>query len=269
MVEVSSLFSNFFVHVCIGHPCPGFGSGEAAVVSLRRGQGLPRARHSWFQPAPTWSLCRTKLSPSVKLFVPLSTNSKLRKGQNTRERKGKEAWDRAVKTPRSEKKEGEEVSQMLDQRFPWSLRETTMEQVFPCKPWRSLWWTRYSPCNPWNTPCQSRWVFPDRNCGWWRAHSGAGLPSMTAAHGKDSHWSREKCEGEGVAERNSYELTTSPSPLCCSECGGGCGWVGSEGVMWSLRCAGLFCLFFTVQLYSNLQWIKLNFPKPSLFYQGW
>jgi len=56
-----------------------------------------------------------------------------------------------------------------------------------------------------------RWsIFPDSICSLWKAHAGAD----------------EKCEKEGVAERNHYVLTIlSPSPPCAA-------WLGGVGV-WS------------------------------------
>lgn len=56
-------------------------------------------------------------------------------------------------------------------------------------------------CSLWRTPQWSRWVFPE----------GA------KAHGEANAEARERCEKEGAAERNGYELTPaphSPSPLC-------------------------------------------------------
>ena len=54
-----------------------------------------------------------------------------------------------LQTPRSVKKEGEEVLQALEQRFlcsPWRL---TVEQI--------------STCSPWRTPHRSRWM-PKGRC---------------------------------------------------------------------------------------------------------
>ena len=43
----------------------------AGVASVRRGQGLPCAGHSWFQPARHRTHRRPKLSNSAKLVAPL------------------------------------------------------------------------------------------------------------------------------------------------------------------------------------------------------
>lgn len=80
-------------------------------------------------------------------------------GSCVRQRK-KKMWVKKLQTPRSVKKEGEEVFQVPEQRFPCSL-------------WRRLWWCRLSPavygrskwgrhsadyphCSPWRRTCGSR-----------------------------------------------------------------------------------------------------------------
>jgi len=48
-----------------------------------------------------------------------------------------------------------------------------------------------------------------RNHGLWRTHTGAGLSWRAAACGKDLHWSREKCEEEGVTDMKCYKPTAT------------------------------------------------------------
>ena len=68
-----------------------------------------------------------------------------------------------LQTPRSVKKDGKEVLQVPEQRFP-------------CSPWCRPWWDRLCPCNPrrstveqrstcslGRTPRQSRWM-PEGGC---------------------------------------------------------------------------------------------------------
>jgi len=45
------------------------------------------------------------------------------------------------------------------------------EQRFPCNPC----WSRYPYCSLWRTPCWSRWICPEGNCGLWRHHTGPGF----------------------------------------------------------------------------------------------
>lgn len=93
----------------------------------------------------------------------------------------------------------------------------------------------------------------------WKTSIGAGFSSRTAAYWEDLHWSKEKCEEEGVSERSSYGLTTfssiahSPAPL--EGAGGGRG-VGNEGVKLNLEkkmrgVLSILSFFLTIQTYFN------------------
>lgn len=67
------------------------------------------------------------------------------------------------------------------------------------------------PWNPWKSPWWSSWVFPDRICGPWKAHAGAGSSWRAATHGKDPLCNRHPhCSSwtthVWMAERNCYGL---------------------------------------------------------------
>ena len=59
-----------------------------------------------------------------------------------------------LQTPRSVKKEGEEVLQAPEKRFPCSPWRSTVEQI--------------STCSLWRTPHQSRWMHPKVAVTPWR-----------------------------------------------------------------------------------------------------
>ena len=90
-----------------------------------------------------WTHCRTQLSPSAKLVVPLGNVFK--KGQDAaqwREEREKEVWQTSLQTPRSVKKEGMKVLKAPEQRFL-------------CSPWWRPWWSRLCPAAH-GEPRQSR-----------------------------------------------------------------------------------------------------------------
>ena len=91
----------------------------------------------------------------------------------------REEWDNVkettLQTPRSMKKEGEEVLKMPEQR------------VFPCNSWWRPWWGKLSPCSPWRSTVEqmstcSLWKGPHARTGGcpkeavtpWGARAGAG-----------------------------------------------------------------------------------------------
>lgn len=97
----------------------------------------------------------------------------LRKAQNTREQRRNEVLDRTVKTPRSGEK-GKVVSSTWVEVALWKQMDT-------------------SGTASGEEPTLEQ-LYPE-------------------GHGKDSHCNRKKCEDEGAAERNSYELTVPPYSL--------------------------------------------------------
>lgn len=72
-----------------------------------------------------------------------------------------------------------------------------LEQRFPCRPWRWMWWSRISPtahgglcwsrylcCSPWRSPCCSRWTCRKESCGPKGVHNAAGSLAGTLAFGR-------------------------------------------------------------------------------------
>lgn len=95
------------------------------------------AGHSWSPLPCMWHLWETYLRAKYHMAV-----WGLRKT----------VWEPALQTPRTQKKEWEDVFQELEWRFP-------------CSPWRTPWWSWYP------------------RCRLWRARAGTALSWRTAAHG--------------------------------------------------------------------------------------
>jgi len=132
-------------------------------------------------------------------------------GQRKREKK----WETALQSPRSVKKEGEEVLQLLEQRFPCSpWWRPWWHRLSPCSPWRSMV-EQISTCSPWRPPQWSSWYALKEAAAHAESYTGADISWMTAAHGRTHAGSEEKSEGEeGAAEWSWYGLTAAPILHC-------------------------------------------------------
>jgi len=104
----------------------GFGSGRATgVASVRSCQKLPPCL---IEPMSASS----KMDPLLTEAEPINDSGStseiryLRRGKNTQWDRERNVRETTLQTPRQEKKEGEEVLQGPEQRFP-------------CSPWRRPW----------------------------------------------------------------------------------------------------------------------------------
>lgn len=191
---------------------PHFGSEETTVASLRRGQGLSCARHSWFKPDP--------MDPVQDRPEPISqaggtSITHLRKVRNTREQRVKELW----KHQGSRRRRGRRCSMhrsrgcpaawrrdnsgagvslqtmekaMTDQvSIPQHMEDAMLEQVYIS--WQELRLVE--------TPLWS--MFTLKNCGLWEV--------LTLEQRRV--WRRKSSR-----EEESW-LTASPALLCCLGCG--------------------------------------------------
>ena len=138
--------------------------------------GLPHARHSQFK-----TPAKQDTAEPLSQDGGASGKTYLRKGEtlcsSCERSEGGKLCKTALQTPRSVKKEGGEVFQVL-------------EQSFPCSLWMRPHWSRYFPVACGEVfPTAGRYSLkeaaacgkakleeaPDRNCGPRRAHAGAGL----------------------------------------------------------------------------------------------
>jgi len=91
-----------------------------------------------------------------------------------------------LQTPRSVQKEGEEVLQELEQRFP-------------CRPWSRPWRARLSPCSPWRSTVGQR-----STCSLGGPHAGAGGCPKEAVTPWKAHIGAGSCQDLRTVERGAH-----------------------------------------------------------------
>lgn len=141
-------------------------------------RNFPCLRWRECQPAPRWTCCWMRPSPSA--IMALSQDSifkmgkKLPYSRNCRQRR--KEWEYVsritLQTPRSVK-ESKEVLQAPELRFPWFVVQTVVKQLCPYSPWRTMVEQRSTTGSClWNPPW-SRWICPKESVTPWGTHIGA------------------------------------------------------------------------------------------------